>query len=425
MFANDSFIEELISSLDPSLALAFLEAHAAMIAAGAFAALLFLTLKKARKKLGLKFRLWRLSRKYRKIVLPPHNLPDQGGWFPLELQLCADFYCEYAMARVDLSLYDKAQSYLRKAHELGRKPMPLWARLVVAVLLLAESFLFALILIEFGIDMVTPNQQPYYAFGVGAVLALVLGLITHIAGHEWHRNDLVKYVGDMARKVMHKGRADDASALPVNRKISIAADHLDDDAPVHIQLLSRIRANFDLTPDWRWCKGTGVAISALLLLSFVVRLSVTDFAGDAFAAPAGMPADFSMPDAGTDGWLATGKLSTLGIFSLLFLGIQAVSVYLAREYGFAGLESARAYEVVKSYRTREEFLNRQQARQFEIANAAQAALNGLQQRLIDQITERGTDSEAYQAVRHASDRTFLAYLHLKDHEEKTRAYENL
>ncbi|RDH91037.1 MAG: hypothetical protein DIZ77_10190 [endosymbiont of Seepiophila jonesi] len=182
------------------------------------------------------------------------------------------------------------------------------------------------------------------------------------------------------------------------------------------------------------CTLTG--LTALLALTFLARLSITDLVETAYAAEPlfsselddlGLAGEFGLgnDDDSSGGWLATGKVSTLMIFSLLFAGIQALSIYLGRAFGFVGLEARKAYQTIKSFTTREAYLNTKQARQVEIQNAAQTELNRLQQAIIEKLSAEGVDAEAFAAAKRSGERTFLAYIQAKKHEQEIRNYENL
>jgi hypothetical protein len=238
----------------------------------------------------------------------------------------------------------------------------------------------------------------------------------------------------MKREIVRTGQSQSASSLTTNSKVSLAQDNEDDDASAAQQLLNRLTTNYAVTPDWRWTKGTLIAIALLMALSFMTRLSVSDLIEPSFAEEpdsfAGLSMDgleglIPMDDGPSPLWHATGKLSTLLIFTMVFLGIQIIAIYISRTYGFAGQESRKAYEIVKKFRTREEYLNKQKALEIEISNAAQARLNALQERIVAALNESGVDADAFKAAQRSSDRTFLAYVHAQHHEEKTREYEDL
>ncbi len=406
----------------------------ALIFAVAFAATAY-GLKKWGKKLFHRLRLWVTQHKARKIKLPKHLIPDQNGWFQAELELCAKYYHRYMQARTDLSLYDKAQGYLRKCHELGRAPAPLWAKFVVSGLTLAESIVFGMVVAELGMDSITPEMQPTIAGLIGLTLATVLMLMTHFAGTEWHNNELIDKVGKMARERLRNGQTTGASDLTRNTKVSLANDGEDDDQSPAQQLLNRITTNYNLTPDWRGMQFTLMFITGLLVLAFLARLSVTDLVETAYAAEPlfsaelddlGLAGELGLgnDDDSGGGWLATGKISTLMIFSLLFAGIQALSIYLGKTFGFAGKEARKAYQTIKSFATREAYINTKQARQVEIQNTAQTELNRLQQAIIEKLSAEGVDAEAFAAAKRSGERTFLAYTQARTHEEKTREYED-
>lgn len=428
---------DLLELFAPAQILGFLEDHALAVTFLAAIILGAYILKKHGEAVAIKGHLAWLGFKFRTFKLPPHLIPDRNGWFPLERVICDEYYRPYTRSRKDLSLYDKAHSALRKGHEEDRRPMPSWLKGVIAILVFAEAAVFGMVLSELGMDSVTPAQQPYFAALIGLVLAIILMLAAHFAGAEWHLNELIQKAGDMSRETLRSGQTRTASALATNTKISIANDHLDDDAPVYQQLLNRLNTNYSLTPSWHWTKGTLVFIAILMVLSFIARLSVSDIISPAYAeelSGMGSPAldglddlfgSDPLADGASENWAATGKLSTLLIFTMIFLGIQALSIYVARAYGFATIEGRKAYEIIRKFHTREEYLNEQQALQIAIINAGQARLNVLQQQITTALSERGVDAESFTAAKNASDRTFLAFIHSKTHQETIHAYEDL
>ena len=400
--------------------------------------IVILVVKKHGKVIAIKTDLIRLAIKHRKFTLPRLLIPDRHGRFPVQNVLCGDFMHPYTKSRKDLSQFDLAHSYLRKACELGRHMIPLWLKALLAALVGAEAVVFSMVLVEYGLDSVTPSQQPLYAGLIGTVLAIVLMLMTHIAGKEWHRNELIKKAGEMGRENTRNGGTPSPSALASNNKVSIMNDKLDDDASPYEQLLNRLHTNYTLTPDWRWTKGTVAFIVILMALSFIVRLSVSDIiAPPAFAAESMDMSGLGMEgmedlfgddmglEASSDFWSTTGSLSTLLIFTMIFLGIQALSIFVSRAYGFASIEGREAYKIISKYRTREDFINDQQALELEIINAAQAKLNQLNQRIIEALNESGVDSEAFKAAKNINDHTFLGYIKARQHEEKIHEYEDI
>lgn len=400
--------------------------------------IVILVVKKHGKLIAIKIDLARLKSKYSQFTLPRLLIPDRHGRFPVQNVLCGDYMHPYTKSRKDLAKFDLAHSYLRKACELGRHTMPLWLLALLGALVGAEAVVFSMVLVEYGLDSVTPSQQPFYAGLIGSVLAIVLMLGTHYAGKEWHRNELIKKAGEMGRENTRNGGTPSPSALATNNKTSITNDKLDDGASPYEQLLNRLHTNYTLTPDWRWTKGTVAFIVILMALSFIVRLSVSDIiAPPAFAGESMDMSGFGMEgmedllgdeiglEASSDFWSATGSLSTLLIFTMIFLGIQALSIFVSRAYGFASIEGREAYKIISKYRTREDYLNEQQALELEIINAAQANLNQLNQRIIEALNESGVDSEAFKAAKNISDHTFLGYIKARHHEEKLHEYEDI
>ncbi|MEW7988000.1 MAG: hypothetical protein AB2799_19605 [Candidatus Thiodiazotropha sp.] len=416
----------------------FVEDNAYSIGAVVLIVIAIIVVKKHGRVIAIKIALIRLAIKHRKFTLPRILLPDHHGRFPVQNVLCGDYMHPYTKSRKDLSQFDLAHSYLRKACELGRHTMPLWLMALLGALVGSEAVVFSMVLVEYGLDSVTPSQQPFYAGLIGSVLAIVLMLGTHYTGKEWHRNELIKKAGEMGRENTRNGGAPSPSALATNNKTSITNDKLDDGVSAYEQLLNRLHTNYTLTPDWRWTKGTVAFIVILMALSFIVRLSVSDIiAPPAFAAESMDMSGLGMEGiedllgnemglkASSDFWSATGSLSTLLIFTMIFLGIQALSIFVSRAYGFASIEGREAYKIISKYRTREDYLNHQQALELEIINAAQARLNQLNQRIIEALNESGVDSEAFKAAKNISDHTFLGYIKARQHEEKLHEYEDI
>jgi len=386
------------------------------------------TIKPRWRSIFLRIRLWWIGQPFATARLPTLLIPDKSGWFHAERALCAAYYRLYASHLVDTELYDKSASYLRKSHELGRKELPVWSRIVVASLVGAESVFFGMVIAELGLDGITPSSQPFYAMQIGGVLAFVLMLSTHIAGREWHHNDLVELAGKLSKEGVRNGTASTASSLNTNSKVSIDADSLDDNKPLHEQLLNRLNTNYDLSR--RWFVGTLASLFLIMVLSFTARISVTDFSeflqsasessefGDFDSGDfVGLIPEDDMGSGGPDYLGMSGKVAVLIIFSLMFVGIQAVSIYMGREYGFSGIESADAYRNIKTYRTKQEFLNEYKTVQLAISNAAQAKLNALQEQIMAHIAQDGIDPDAFHYAGTAHERTFLSYIHHRTQEE--------
>lgn len=426
---DDALAERLRQAADVMVELgAELFAPACLVLAG-------LVLYRNAGAIGLKLKLWRADLTARRMPFPEHPAPDENGWFPSELLLCANYYRIYAQYINDPQLFDKATSYLRKVGEAGRRLMPLWIRLVLCTLLGSECVVFGLILAELGFDGLTPRQQPYAAALIGTVLALVLMMITHHMGREWHRNELIRKAGHLAREHLKTGNAKLASLALGDRAVELAQDGLDDNQPIHIQMINRLDLPFDLKPDWRACIFGSVFIACLTVFSITARFSVAELSlfSDAMAETAIVPGfaldeDLKLPTDDQDRTFSledTGQIAALGILTLLFVGIQALSVYLAREYGFVGAESERAYQILQAHDGREAYVSMQRSRQLLIGSHAERNLTRMQQRLFEALCESGLDGDAVAAGRAANRRTFAQYLHLKRQEEINRAYETL
>jgi hypothetical protein len=98
----------------------------------------------------------------------------------------------------------------------------------------------------------------------------------------------------------------------------------------------------------------------------------------------------------------------------MFVFIQILGIFFGMHWGFAGRESMIAYESLKGFSSKKEFLNYYSTAKTTIARLAQRQLQKLQHKMNIINDEIGTDAETTALLRNNKNRTFNEYLKFED-----------
>lgn len=111
-----------------------------------------------------------------------------------------------------------------------------------------------------------------------------------------------------------------------------------------------------------------------------------------------------------------GSWTTYIILGILFIFIQILGVFFGMHWGFAGRESKAAYQNLRGFNTKKEFLAYYDKRKGWVARIAQRKLQMLQQLMNRYDKEKGIDTETSSLLANNKGRTFKEYLKIMEKE---------
>jgi hypothetical protein len=296
---------------------------------------------------------------------PAEEVP--GGWLNVELTLCAD-YARYVTS-LSRREFDNHIEYLRKAHEIGRRPLPAWGWMLVTALVAFEGLAFAYILGSWiSIDS-SENQRLLFMLAIVSVLAILLVSLTHKAGHQLYRTKLLQ----ACRRALKEKRGPHFFSRPIalSEKQSI-----DDSEPPYVQCTNRIVTRHDDYGGrfWIWSATLFVLIIAIgatwLRIATLDSANNTELLQDIFGGLEGGAAE---PSAMSN---RTAAFISFGMLAVIFVITQVVAVGLGYNYGFAGRESLAAYTQTGGHPNYESYWRQIQHR-MNIANSRLQSLQRL------------------------------------------------
>ncbi len=275
-------------------------------------------------------------------------------WSAGEIKLCEDYYFEYhRMESLNDNYYNLCRDYLAKAEEIGRKPIPflIWALLVVLVF--AEAIIFGKLILTF-VGEFSANEVKMFSLLVAFLLAIILVWITDRTGAEWYKNSKISKI-----KVWQKSEDGDNKKVPIpNTQVSLQTSYLDNNSPKYQQLLNRIKnLNAKVTRSYLFTIVAVILISSIAIIAFIQRatLNVDTINETPYAAYA-----------------------TYIFFSLVFLFIQMIGIYVGYVYSFTSTEGKKAWYSIYKYNTSEEFYRPIYMHKEYIKSQAQINLGKLQ-----------------------------------------------
>lgn len=334
-----------------------------------------------------------------------------NAWFKAEKALCRD-YKKFVRLQSQADFNEKVD-YLTKAGDNGRAPTPTWIFVLTAILIFIEAMGFSYVLAGYTIPGASETTQQYGALGIAFLISVVLFVFTHFAGHELYVSNKIKHA---RREWAEDGRKQkfttDTIALAGNKNNS------DDTQPNYTQMVNRVgtHENHMMTYVTVACVLI-VAIGATYVRGQVLEkmlqqtvvsnqsqaevglsansdgLDMTVKGADSPALPeADMAENQAAKDKAVQDEVSIdrhGGWGTFIILAFIFIFLQLLGVLFGYKWGFAGRDSNSAYKAIGNGRytsyadVRERFS--------EVADAAQAKLENLQQKLMKRNADIGTE----------------------------------
>lgn len=308
------------------------------------------------------------------------------SWTRAEKKLCTD-YGQFIQLG-DIEAFNKRAEYLRKAGDLGVKPMPGWIWVLLWLLIIAEGFGFAYSLGTWMAMEGSENTFVILMVVVALVIAVPSATLSHEAGLRFHRYmERKRHYQDWKNGGQNGKFKTDTIALQKDQSA-------DDASPSYTQYANRAHTKTSLLPLWgaiAWAIVV-VAGSTTMRISHlekvvaqenvgVVVSSQSGNSGNPFAAPAELaqPQVAADAKAGNDiksSTMIEGSAAFL-MLAFLYLATQGVGAAVSAKYAFLGAQSEAAFNGNFGFETYDDFL-----RYYEpIVQIAQGRLQTLQERL--------------------------------------------
>ena len=354
---------------------------------------------------------------------------DSNGWFSSESTLCSEFNTFYNSFDKNAEDFDRSKAYLSKVDELDRKPFPWYIWIIISVLVAIEALGFAYVLAGFTIPGASESTQQYGAAGIAIIISILLVILTHATGHEIYVNELIK----KARDYYNNDLRDNKPNLEKNSKVTLEKDEIDDDDRNYLQIINRIKTNGSVTVEWKIAKWTCALIIIIAIGATIIRgqalekqlnEEITNIQTNVYSS---YPSDLGKSQENADSkalderqnYDRTGGWITFIILAVLFVFIQYLGIFFGKKWGFAGIESLKAFEYTNSFNTKQDFINYFKQEKENIEKIAQQKLQLLQQNMYQTASTSSTSSKEIELLRNKENRTFLSYVSIK-HEESLK-----
>lgn len=331
--------------------------------------------------------------------LAKDSTKGNDGWMRAEEKLCG-IYKPY-LVLFDESTFNERIEYLRKSADLGRAPTPMWAWVLLVVLVIAEGLGFSYLLGSWMAREGSANTHTLLMLAIVLVLCVILVALTHAAGHQYYRTSLLRSCFQRFKDTGGREYAVQLIALK-------DAQTKDDSAPDYKQIVNRVAKH---SHDKGSYTAVVIAVIAIVFIGVVstymrmqnleaemsreTALQQSPAAGNPFASvqldvgrdqvQLTLPADVTAPQQQADDKAksetssATEKegLAAFAMIGFIFVITQIVGIGAGYKYGFAGKESKEAYRATGGYSTYDDYWA-----YFEpIRDLVNGRLKGLQQRL--------------------------------------------
>lgn len=361
---------------------------------------------------------------------------DNRKWLLSETSLCNAYYDYYQdVGEKNADYYNKCEAYLDAIGESDRRERPLWVLVLIFLLILFEAVGFAYVLVPFINQNLSSNDQTYLGWMAAFLLSIISAGFAEAAGRAIHHNTLVSKARHWWESDPERG----SSALKQQPTLRIKDTYKDMGAKDYNRILARLNTNHTVTPKRGWIVGCALVVVIMACAAFGIRAyqlkSIeTEMVGnpDVFAQQSfeGNASPFELPEESatlnqeandstlTDKMdaIRSASLITFVVLSVIYVAIQAVSVWLASIFGFAGVESKKAWEYTHAFNNAAELERWMESQRIKISAHADHKLRMLQMKLSRRPT---TDPDVALAISGAQSRDFNAYVRRMQEENIT------
>jgi hypothetical protein len=302
------------------------------------------------------------------------------GWLKSERTLCAD-YAQFIGIKSEEE-FNRYNSYLERAGDIGRKPLPGLMWLLITAMVVVEALGFSYVLAGYTIPGASEAMQSYGAMGIAFLISVLLVFLTHHTGSELYLNSKVQEARTEWKDAGKK------SPLTIKGSVSLANNHEDDSNPHYTQMAHRVGKQTKLTISLLTAIFViSVAIGATYVRGVVLEKELTQEVSGAQINYYGLPEELASVAGAAEEQAREdtkeldkkGGWTTFIILAVIFIFLQILGVILGYKYGFAGKQSKEAYKGLGKGK----FHTYDDVRQHkdEISDAAQSKLETLQQKM--------------------------------------------
>ncbi|MFM0214550.1 hypothetical protein [Paraburkholderia caledonica] len=321
--------------------------------------------------------------------LSRHGIHGQGGWTDSERTLCGDY--NKFISYLSKAEFSKRNEYLAKADDSGRSPTPLWLMVLLTVLVIAEGLGFSYLLGSWMARDGSANTHTLLMVAIVLVICVIMVFLTHVAGHQLYRSNLVA-------RCRKQWRQDKTQERFSSRKVKLDEDQsVDDGEPDYTQVANRVGTSHSY-----FMVGLAVVvILAIAVTSTCMRWSNLNAeqtreamgvnqsagAGNPFANGNAVPTELvSSQKAADERARAEESSSTRSegaaafiTLAIIFVVTQIVGIFGGFAWGFGGRESRAAWKTTKGFTTFEDYNNYFAP----LRSIAQSQLENLQKRMAE------------------------------------------
>lgn len=364
------------------------------------------------------------------------TIADKRKWLLSETTLCDAYYDYYQdVGEKNAEYYNKCEAYLDAIGESDRRERPFWVLVLTFLLILFEAVGFAYVLVPFINQNLSSNDQTYLGWMAAFLLSIISAGFAEAAGRAIHHNALVSKARHWWESDPERG----SSALKQLPGIRIKDTYSDNGAKDYNRILARLNTNHTVTPKRGWIIGCALVVLIMASAAFGIRAyqlkSIeTEMVGnpDVFAQQVeGEASPFELPDdsaklnqQASDNTLTdkmdairSASLITFVVLSVIYIAIQAVSVWLASIFGFAGVESKKAWAYSHAFNNADELERWMENQRIRISAHADHKLRKLQMKLSRRPT---TNPDVAVAIDASQNRDFNAFVRLRQEDSHAR-----
>lgn len=319
-----------------------------------------------------------------------------NSWTNAERTLCDD-YKEFVHFS-DETTFKRRLNYLSKAQDTGRTPLPSGMYFVLAFLLILEGLGFSYLLGTWMAMEGSENTHTTLMLAIVLVLAGVMLIITHQAGQQLYRTNLIRRCNKEWRDDGQPGRFASHPELALQKDLENDRS-LDEDQPAYTQCVNRVGTSGNYFHLY-------VAIVAIVVIAVTSTwMRVKHLEAMQTQETVGMPAEAADP---SNPFASLGELDVIqkkadsrskedlqkatkdeGIMAFAMLGFifiitQIVGITAGYKWGFAGKNSKDAYKGTRGFASYDDYLNFYEP----VIQTAQSKLQTLQQRMAEQHSNK-------------------------------------